>query len=126
MVIHRRAATVCLPNSPKEIASLNAYVKNLGRWSGGLEFRYLGRYPLTPDNQIQGAGNGEWNGDAAYQLNGGWKLGLGLYNILDTRANAAEFWYTDRLAGESPDGVSDLHTHPREPRTVRITIGKTR
>ncbi len=25
----------------------------------------------------------------------------GLFNILNTRANAAEFWYTDRLPGES-------------------------
>jgi hypothetical protein len=104
---------------------LTAYVKNLRGWSGGLTFRYLGRFALTPDNLIQGAGYGEWNGDVTYQFGGGWKLGLGLYNILGTHANAAEFWYTDRLQGEPSDGVSDLHVHPIEPRTARLTVGRT-
>jgi hypothetical protein len=113
-----------IPNAPQDIASFTAYVKNLHHWSGALTYRYLGAFPLTPDDQLRGAGYGEWNGDVAYQLSGGWKLGLGLYNILDTRANAAEFWYIDRLSGEPAEGVSDLHVHPIEPRTVRVTIGK--
>jgi hypothetical protein len=54
-----------------------------------------------------------------------WRVGLGLYNILDHRANAAEFWYVDRLQGEPTDGVADLHTHPIEPRAVRLTLSKT-
>lgn len=113
-----------IANSPQNIASFTAYIKNLRGWSGGLTYRYLGGYPLTPDNRVQGAGYGEWNGDLSYQVGSGWKLGVGLYNILDTRANAAEFWYTDRLPGEPADGVSDLHVHPIEPRTVRLTVGK--
>ncbi len=60
-----------------------------------------------------------------YQLAGGWKLGLGGYNILGTYANAAEFWYGDRLQGEQSEGVNDLHIHPIEPRTARLTVGKT-
>jgi outer membrane receptor protein involved in Fe transport len=115
---------VFIPNAPKDIASFTAYVKNLRGWNGALTYRYLGSFSLTPDNQIRGEGYGEWNGEVSYQLPSGWKLGLGLYNILDARANAAEFWYTDRLPGESPDGVSDLHVHPIEPRAVRLTVGK--
>src|SRR5262249_1910788 len=48
-----------LPNAPFATGSLNVYVKNLGPWSGGLEYRYLGRQPLTPDNHIQSSGYGE-------------------------------------------------------------------
>jgi outer membrane receptor protein involved in Fe transport len=114
-----------LPNAPFATASLSAYVKNLGRWSAGLEYRYLGAYPLSSDDTVQGSGYGEWNGDFHYALADKWSLGLGLYNILDVRANAAEFWYVDRLSGEPAAGVADVHVHPLEPFTARLTISKT-
>jgi hypothetical protein len=46
-------------------------------------------------------------------------------------ANAAEFWYIDRLPGrtsgrmEPPEGVPDLPVHPLEPLAVRLTLSKT-
>ena len=113
-----------LPNAPVATGSFNIYVKNLGPWSGGLEYRYLGREPLSSDNQIQGSGYGEWNGDVRYFIGDRWNVGLGLYNILGVRANAADFWYVDRLPGEPADGVADVHSHPIEPRTVRVTLSK--
>jgi TonB dependent receptor/TonB-dependent Receptor Plug Domain len=113
-----------LPNAPVATGSFNIYVKDLGPWSGGLEYRYLGREPLLSDNQVQGSGYGEWNGDARYTFANNWNVGLGLYNILGVRANAADFWYIDRLPGEPADGVADVHSHPIEPRTVRVTLSK--
>jgi hypothetical protein len=113
-----------LPNAPAATGSFNIYLKNLGRWSGGLEYRYLGRQPLSADNRVQGGGYGEWNSDVHYALGNSWSLGLGLYNILGVRANAAEFWYVDRLPGEPPEGVADIHAHPLEPRAVRVTVGR--
>ena len=40
-------------------------------------------------------------------------------------ANAAGFWYIDRLPGEPMDGTADLHVHPLEPLAVRLTLSKT-
>lgn len=114
-----------IPNAPSVIGSLAAYVKDMGSWSGGLEYRYLGTFPVTPDNSIQGKGYGEWNLDIAYVLDDNWKFGLGLYNALDTHANAAEFYYYDRLPGEPAGGVGDLHVHPLEPRSVRFNISRS-
>ncbi|MDB6161604.1 MAG: TonB-dependent receptor, partial [Gammaproteobacteria bacterium] len=108
-----------LPNAPFATGSFNLYVKNLGPWSGGLEFRYLSKEPLSADDQIQSGGYGEWNGDVQLALAGGWRVGLGVYNILNRRASAAEFWYTDRLPGEPAEGLADVHTHPLEPLAVR-------
>jgi hypothetical protein len=48
-----------------------------------------------------------------------------VYNILNRHANAAEFWYIDRLPGEPPAGVADVHTHPLEPLAARLTISKS-
>jgi len=114
-----------LPNAPFATGSFAAYVKNLGPWSGGLQYRYLGAFPLSADDVIQGSGYGEWNGDVHYSFANGWGGGIGLYNILNVHANAAEFWYIDRLPGELAQGVADRHVHPLEPLTVRLTLSKT-
>jgi outer membrane receptor protein involved in Fe transport len=114
-----------LPNAPFSTGSFAAYIKNLGRWSSGLEYRYLSAFPLSSDNVVQGSGYGEWNGDFRYSYDSSWSAGLGLYNVLDVHANAAEFWYIDRLPGEPAAGVADRHVHPLEPRTVRFTVSKS-
>ncbi len=113
-----------IPNAPNMIASLEACVTNLGPWSGSLEYRFLGSTSLTPDNALKAPGYGEWNAEGSYALPSGWSFGLGLYNILNSHANAAEFWYIDRLPGEPADGVADRHIHPLEPISARFTLSK--
>lgn len=113
-----------IPNAPNMIGSLELYFRNIGPWTGSLEYRYLGEYPLTPDNTKKAPGYGEWNGQASYTLQSGWQFSLGLYNILNVRANAAEFWYIDRLPGEPAAGVADIHIHPLEPISTRLTLSQ--
>jgi len=93
--------------------------------SGAWQTASIGREPLSPDNRVQSGGYGEWNADARFAFAPDWSAGLGVYNILNRHANAAEFWYVDRLPGESVDGVPDLHVHPLEPIAVRLTLSKT-
>jgi len=138
-----------LPNAPFATGSLNVYIKDLGPWSGGLAYRYLGAYPLssgpcsnaavaaafpgltscaqapTPKGTVFGSGYGEWNADAHYAFPDGWGIGLGIYNLLNKKANAMEYWYVDRLTGEPAYGAADLHFHPLEPLSARLTIQKT-
>jgi outer membrane receptor protein involved in Fe transport len=114
-----------IPNAPALIGSFNAYINHLGPWSGGLGYRYLGQYPLTPDNQKRAPGYGEWDADVTYAFTDNWNIGLGLYNLLNTKANAAEFWYVDRLPNEPAAGVADIHVHPLEPLMARLTVTKS-
>jgi outer membrane receptor protein involved in Fe transport len=137
-----------LPNAPFAAGSLNIYIKDRGAWSGGLQYRYLGAYPLssgpcadsaarndfsgvtgcatapTAQGQVNGSGFGEWNADAHYRLADGWSASLGIYNLLNKRADAIQYWYVDRLPGESATGMADLHVHPLEPISLRLTVGK--
>jgi len=113
-----------LPNAPVATGSFNMYIKNLGPWSGSLGYRYLSGYPLSSDDEVKGHGYGEWSGDAHYVIGHGWSVGLGIYNLLNKQADAAEFWYVDRLPGEPAAGVADVHVHPLEGRTGRLTIAK--
>jgi outer membrane receptor protein involved in Fe transport len=114
-----------LPNSPFATGSFNVYVKDLGPWSGSLGYRYLSSYPLSSDDSIQGHGYGIWSGDAHYVIGGGWSVGLGIYNIFNKKADAAEFWYIDRLQGEPAGGVADVHIHPLERISGRLTLAKS-
>jgi hypothetical protein len=137
-------------DAPRATGALALYVTNLGPWSGSLNYRYLGSYPLSSGpcvesavvhdfgpgytcansptsaapGQVDGKGFGEWNLDAHYSFAQGWSASLGIYNLFNTHAAAAEFWYVDRLPGEPAGGVAGVHEHPLEPIMARFTVAK--
>jgi outer membrane receptor protein involved in Fe transport len=141
-----------ITDAPVATGSLALYLTNFGPWSGGLDYRYLGSYPLssgpcvnsaavkdfpgvatscanapTSLYQVNGKGFGELNLDVHYAFPSGWSAALGIYNLLNTHAAAAEFWYVDRLRseiGSYPEGRADVHEHPLEPLVARFTISK--
>jgi hypothetical protein len=137
-----------ITDAPLATGALALYVTNLGPWSGGLNYRYLGNYPLSSGpcvnsaaahdfgttcadsptkgalGQVDGKGFGEWNLDAHYAFSQGWSASVGVYNLFNTHANAAEFWYVGRLPGEPAAGVADVHEHPLEPVMARFTVTK--
>jgi hypothetical protein len=139
-----------ITDAPVATGSLALYLHDLGPWSGGLEYRYLGNYPLssgpcvnaaavhdfpgvatscanapTAPGQVNGKGFGQLNLDVHYTFTSGWVASMGIYNLLNTHAAAAEFWYVDRLQSEIaayPDGRADIHEHPLEPLMARFTV----
>jgi hypothetical protein len=138
-----------ITDAPIATGSAALYLENLGPWSGGLNVRYLGNYPLssgpcvnsaalhdfglpcgaapTALGQVNGKGFAEVNLDLHYAFPAGWTSSVGVYNLLNTNAAAAEFWYVDRLKNEIaayPEGRADIHEHPLEPIMFRITIAK--
>ena len=48
-------------------------------------------------------------------------LTLDVLNLTDRHNNDISYFYTSRLAGEPASGVADVHVHPAEPRTLRLT-----
>lgn len=106
-------------------AAQSASARNLGPWSGSLGYRYLSSYPLSSDDSVQGHGYGIWSGDAHYVIGAGWSVGLGIYNILNKKADAAEFCYIDRLPDEPAGGVPNIHVHPLEGISGRFTVAKS-
>jgi hypothetical protein len=73
---------------------------------------------------VKGSGYHEWNSDVRYAFGSGWSGAVGIYNILNAKANAMEYWYIDRLPGEPAAGVADVHIHPLEPLSFRVTLSK--
>jgi hypothetical protein len=62
------------------------------------------------------------NADVGYKLREDLRLGVEIFNLLDSEDSDIEYFYTSRLAGE-PAAVDDIHFHPVEPRSVRVTLG---
>ena len=113
-----------IPEAPSIIGQLGIYVRDAGPWFGALELRYLGKHSLIEDNSVTSKGDQEWNMNIGYDFGEGLKAQLGIFNLLDSKDNAAEYYYADRLPGEPAAGVPDLHIHPLEPRAFRLTLSK--
>jgi hypothetical protein len=37
-------------------------------------------------------------------------------------ASDIDYYYVSRLPGELPDGVADIHFHPAQPRSGRLSV----
>jgi outer membrane receptor protein involved in Fe transport len=117
-----------IANAPNFIGSFGVLVDNLGPWFGGLQERILGSYPLTDGPSTPRApGYAETNVDIGYKFTPTLKLQISIYNLLNTKAYAAEYYYaTDITAAEvtkyGTAGVSDYQIHPLEPLSVRFTV----
>ncbi|SHM91893.1 Outer membrane receptor proteins, mostly Fe transport [Duganella sacchari] len=111
-----------VPEALNKVASFGVTVKDIGRWFGGLELRYFGQRPLMEDNSVRSAATTLAYGRIGYQLNRRTRLTLDGFNLFNRRASDIDYLYTSRLAGEPAEGVSDVHFHPVEPRTLRLTL----
>jgi hypothetical protein len=92
------------------------------RASGGLRWRYFGPRPLTQDGAINSQATSLLYADFGYRLTPRWTVALNAFNLLDTRASDIDYYYESRLPGEPAAGVLDLHTHPVEPRSLRLSL----
>ena len=50
------------------------------------------------------------------------QLALDVFNLFDRQASDIDYYYTSRLPGEPAGGVNDIHFHPVEPRTARVSL----
>lgn len=105
-----------IANAPSFIGSFGILVDNLGPWFGGLQWRDLGKYPISDGDEFpQDKGYSEINLDIGYKVNDHLKAQLTIFNLTNTKANAAAYFYAARLPGEPVEGINDFQVHPLEP-----------
>ncbi len=112
-----------IADAPDFIYSAGVLVDDLGRWSGSLVWRRLGTHHLLDGEAypIDG-GYSEWNLNMGYALSNHLSVEVGIFNLFDSHAEAADFYYTSRLPGEPAAGVADFQVHPLEPRSARFSL----
>ena len=111
-----------IPGSLGKVASFGATVTKLGRWSGGVQARYFGPRPLVEDGSVKSRSTALLYGRIGYAVSKATRISLDVFNLLDRRASDVDYLYRSRLRGEQAGGVEDIHFHPVEPRSVRLTL----
>jgi outer membrane receptor protein involved in Fe transport len=111
-----------IPGAVRHVASVGASIGDLHRFSGGLHLRYLGSRPLIEDASVRSGPSLVVNMEAGYKVALRTRLLVDVLNLFDSRDSDIDYYYPSRLAGESVEGVDDIHSHPVQPRTARITV----
>jgi hypothetical protein len=110
-----------IPGSIGSVLSAGASVDLPSGWGGTLRVRYLDERPLIEDGSVFSSEFLTLNAQVRYER-GPWLASVDVLNLLDGDENDIEYFYASRLAGEPADGVEDVHLHPIEPRTVRVSL----
>jgi outer membrane receptor protein involved in Fe transport len=111
-----------IPGALERVASFGITVTERGRWFGNFNLRHFGPRPLIEDNSVRSASTTLAYLRAGYKLGKDTRLTLDVFNLFDRKASDIDYFYRSRLAGEAIDGVDDIHFHPVEPRSLRLTL----
>ena len=114
-----------VPGALGKVASFGAAVNDAGPWSGAFQLRYFGPRPLVEDGSVRSATTAVGYLRVGYRIGRRWQLTADVFNVFDRRASDVDYNYASRLPGEQAQGVDDIHYHPVEPRTVRLTLRAT-
>jgi len=111
-----------IPGAVEDVASLGVAVNRTDGWFGGARVRYLGEAPLIEDDSVRSDPTLLVNLEAGYRFNERISAFLTVFNLFDAQDNDITYFYESRLPGEAAP-VEDIHFHPVEPRTFRLTLG---
>ncbi len=110
-----------IPGAIDRTLSAGAAWDSGGTWSGGARLRYFGPRALVEDNSVRSKGSTIVNLQGSYHFNKAARLTLDVLNAFDSKVSDIDYLYESQLAGEAA-AVNDIHTHPAEPRTLRLTL----
>lgn len=110
-----------IPGAVEGVASIALAVDKLGPYFGALQLRYFGPRPLIEDNSVRSKGTATLNGRVGYKFSPSTKIELEGFNLTNRQASAIDYFYESRLSGEASP-VADVHFHPIESRSFRVTL----
>jgi outer membrane cobalamin receptor len=105
------------------VAQVGLTVERAGPWSGALRLRYFGPRPLIEDDSVRSHASVTLNGRVGYRVGKDMRLELEGFNLTNRRDSAIDYYYASRLANEA-QAVDDIHFHPIEPRSLRLSFVK--
>ena len=83
--------------------------------------RYFGPQPIIEDNSVRAPSSLTFNLRTGWRSRQ-WELALDVLNVSGQSSPDIAYYYASRLAGEPVGGRDDVHFHPAEPRTLRISV----
>ena len=111
-----------IPGSIQTVASVGATVTDYGPWFGQLQLRYFGPRALDENDGRRSKATTLAYLRAGYKINKNLKVAIDVFNLFDRQGSDVDYYYASRLKGEPAGGVNDIHFHPVEPRSVRLSL----
>jgi hypothetical protein len=110
-----------IPGAVEGVGQLAFTVDKVGPWSGALRLRYFGPRPLIEDNSVRSHASLTLNGRVGYRLSNDLRVELEGFNLTNRSDSAIDYYYASQLKGETAP-VDDIHFHPIERRSLRVTL----
>ncbi|MES3015436.1 MAG: TonB-dependent receptor [Pseudomonadota bacterium] len=111
-----------IPGSIQTVASLGATVTDLGPWFGQFQLRYFGPRALDENNTQRSKATTLAYLRAGYKVSKNVKVSVDVFNLFNRKGSDIDYYYASRLKGEPAEGVNDIHFHPVEPRSLRVSL----
>jgi outer membrane receptor protein involved in Fe transport len=111
--------TVGVLTSKRSLQLANSF---WGRMIVGFHLRYFGPRPLIENNRIRSESSTLGNLAIGYRINKNWNAFLDVFNLFDSKSSDIDYFYASRLPGEPLAGIDDIHTHPVEPISFRLSV----
>jgi outer membrane receptor protein involved in Fe transport len=115
-----------IPGAVEGVGQLAITASQLGKdgaWEGALRLRYFGPRPLLEDNSVRSHASTTLNGRIGYRIARDLRLELEGFNLANKRVSSIDYYYASQLRGEAVPH-EDIHFHPLESRSFRLTLIK--
>jgi hypothetical protein len=113
-----------IANSISRVVTGGATFNARNGWTTSVRVRHFGSQPLVEDNSVRSPSSVTLNLLTGFNL-GEWRVECAVLNVLDRENSDIAYYYTSRLPGEPAEGIDDVHLHPAEPRTLRVSLTRT-
>jgi len=113
-----------IANSIPRVVTAGATVQTKSGWFASVRLRYFSAQPLVEDGSVRAPSSVTtnlrlgWRGKV-------WEASAEVLNVLGRDNYDIAYFYESRLPGEAAEGLADVHFHPAEPRTLRVTVSRS-
>ena len=112
-----------IPGSIESVIAAGATFHDVsGGFFGGPRLRYFGPRPLLEDNSVRSGSTMLLSAMFGYEFKKTWTIQAEMFNLLNRKDSAIDYYYSSRLPGEDAAGVNDIHFHPVEPISFRMSV----
>ena len=121
-----------IPGSMGRVITTGASIDLPSGIFGALRVRHFGDSPLIEDGSVEAESTTVVNLRAGYRWRDQLTVAVDVFNLFDSEDPDISYFFESCLPSDPPaacgatlasrDGVSDIHSHPAEPRQVRATI----
>ncbi len=115
-----------IPGSVETVIASGATFHDVfGGFYGGPRLRYFGPRALIEDNSVRSKETVMLSAMMGYEFNKHWKLQAEVFNLLGRKDSGIDYYYGSCLKTDTDcpaGGNQDIHFHPVEPLSFRMTL----